>query len=254
MALEHIVDLDFLVEHWARQRIGHDYVIEKVDTSKLEIIQRATTYSGGAEWWRNETMLEEYYDNDSEYDTTWHFSHTEKSFRSFASWSIIKAFKSSKFLQLPINLEFPSAPVGTEPLSVTFDTALLDQEVRKSTEMTSQWSTSRDIIVEPYGSVNACAGIRTCCLDNVPFMTEIHMFGSIKVKGHKRNRKLSKHEVTVSIADVLAESERHGFTTSECSTDPATSGRFVIFRIEGMCNGVVATEAFVTSKEINSLV
>jgi len=252
--MEQIVDLDEVLMSWANHRLGYDYVVEKVDTSKLHVKQQAVIYKGGgSNWWENDSVHNEYFENESGQKQTWHFSHCIKNVRSHASWSVIKAFRSSKVLPMLISLEYPCSPKGTPPLAVTFDTAMLHQQIRKATDVVSQWSYNQDLVVDPYGSQQVDANVRTCVLDNVDFSTDITMAGSVRVVGHKRNRKFSKHEITVGIADALARREYLGFKILE-SFDSAGSSRYVSFRVEGMCNGRVGVEANVTTSEINTCV
>ena len=73
-----IVDLDQVLHSWASQRFGGDYVVEKIDSSKLNVQQKAVVYKGGGDWWKQQTVYEEYNDNDDKDPFTWHFSHCIK--------------------------------------------------------------------------------------------------------------------------------------------------------------------------------
>ncbi len=251
MAMDAIIDLDEVLIGWAIEKQGQDYTIDKVDTSKLQVSQKAVLYHSSQDWWRNVTVHEEYFDNDDGVPAKWFYSH-KAGFQSNASWCLIRAFKSNKFVPLHINLQFPVSAENSTPLEVAFDNSNL--VLRQATTGNSEWQLSSPVTVEPYSSTHACAQVRTCRLQNVVFTTDIVLSGSIKITGHKKHRKWTKHEVTFGIAEALYDKEALGFHVHDNMSDPNGPARTVIFKVEGLCTGEVGVEPLVKQDHISSLV
>lgn len=82
------------------------------------------------------------------------------------------------------------------------------------------------------------------------FTTDILMSGSIKVHGHKKNKKWTKHELTASIVDALANRKAQGFHEIENPSDSAAPARQVSFRFEGLCSGQAAVATRISTQDI----
>ena len=89
-----------------------------------------------------------------------------------------------------------------------------------------------------------------CQLKDVMFTTEIRMSGSIRVQGHKKNKKWTKHELTASVVDALASKKPLGFQVIENTMDPDAPARQISFRVEGACSGEVAVGTKVAMQDI----
>ena len=252
MAVEGIVDIDAYLMHWARERLGYDSVIEKLDTAKVNITQKSVLYQSKSDWWTSQIEQSEYFDNPGGAVETWPYNAT-LDVTSKASWSLLRAFKSPKLIPFSLKLEYPVWPVDGVPLSVSLDVSQLDTKFRAATESRSEFTVSGDVTVQPYSSAHAHGKTRRCRLQGVTFTTDVIMTGSIKVVGHKRGKKFTRTEIVVGIADVLIGRESHGFQIID-NDDDQTSARCVLFRVEGVCNGDVATDSFYDVQEVNTLV
>ena len=80
------------------------------------------------------------------------------------------------------------------------------------------------------------------------------MSGSIKVQGHKKNKKWTKHELTASVVDALSVKKALGFYVIENTTNMDAPARQIAFRVEGTCTGEVATGTKVAMQDISTSV
>ena len=76
------------------------------------------------------------------------------------------------------------------------------------------------------------------------------MSGSIRVQGHKKNKKWTKHELTASVVDALAAKKPLGFQVIENSIDPDMPAWQISFWVEGACSGEVAVGTKVAMQDI----
>lgn len=252
MALHQIVDIDALLEKWAKVKFGEDFAVDKIDTSKVEVKQKAVSYQSSGEWWATVNVSEDFFDNSESRPVRWVYTETVP-YSSSATWTLIKAFKSSRYLPMKIDLQYPVSQEGKVPLQVQFSVNSLDQVV-KSDSLESTWRIKEELNVAPYSSSCACAQIRTCKLHNVVFATDVYLSGTIKVVGFKKGKKWTKQESSAGIVDALSGLEAVGFSVIENKSDAQAPARQVSFRFEGVCSGQVGVEAKVHATEITSLV
>ena len=252
MAIYQIIDIDDIIDRWAKQRMGDAFTIDKIDTSKVHVEQKSVIYQSSHDWWNTATVQEEYFDNDDHVPATWHFTETVP-FNSEVTWTMIKAFKSKKYFPFRITLQFPVSQDGSPPVEVHFSTETLEQ-VQKTGSLQSTWKLSEYITVDSYSSSRACAQIRTCKLQNVVFSTDVCISGTVKIHALKKGRKWTKQEVTASVVDALGTKEGLGFKLEENVDNASGPARHVAFRFEGLCTGEAGVEAKVDVSEIQSLV
>ena len=212
--------------------------------------QKAVLYQSSHDWWFYKTIHEEVFDNHDNFPATWNFSEKITS-ESKASWTLVKALKSSKVLPMNIILEYPVAKYGHQPLKVEFDCTKLSpaHKVLQTSNM-NQFNMSEDITIDSYNSSKVIAQLQVCQLNDVMFATDIMMSGSIKVQGHKKNKKWTKHELTASVVDALAAKKALGFHVIENTTDMDAPARQIAFRVEGVCSGEVGVATRVVMQDI----
>lgn len=253
MALNQIADIDILITQEIVDKYGTDYVVDKVDTSKLRVCQKSITYKSEEDWWITKKVDCDYLDNNTKIPERYpyHFSNCNP---SSASWSIIKAFSSKKYLPMEFFLEYPVSREECAPLKVTFDVSDLGEQFRKITKDVYIMKFDADVSIKPFTTVQISSNVQSCVLKNVQFMSEIFLMGQLKIEGHKKGRSFSKHDITVDIMDALKNKEYLGFMATEINIEGKIPTRCTSFIIEGICSGNVPVKGFVDVTEVTSLV
>lgn len=250
MAQTVCVDFDEVLNKWATDKLGAGYVVEKIDTSKIKLHQLSVVYQSNEDWYANNRVHEELFDNSEVLPITWQYAEKVQ-FQSRATWRLIRGFKSSLFVVPKINVEFPVAEDGSRPLRVTFDNGVPDQGL-KTSERQSVYDVTDYVTVKPFSTMRANAHVRTCKLQNVMFTTDICLMGILRVIGHKKRKHWSKQELTASIDEVLR--GHPSFHEIYLGNEGETRTRKPTFRVEGLCSGEVALAACILQSELQTLV
>lgn len=250
MAQTVCVDFDDVLSKWASEKLGAGYVVEKIDTSKIKIHQLSVVYQSSGDWYTNNVVHEELFDNSEVLPITWQYAEKVQ-FQSRATWRLIRGFKSSLLVVPKFHVEFPVAEDGTRPLNVTFDNAVPDQGL-KTSERQTVYDLEDYVTVKPFSTMRANAHVRTCKLQNVMFTTDVCLTGVLRVIGHKKRKHWSKQELAASIDEVLR--GHPGFNSILLGNEDETKVKKPTFRIEGLCSGEVALSASISQTELQTLV
>ncbi len=144
--------------------------------SQVVVDQKALLYQSSHDWWCYKTVHEELFDNHENFPARWQYEEKVTS-EAKATWTLIKALKSSKVLPMRLTLEYPVAKYGHEPMSVEFDCTRLSPE-NKAQHASSggQFNISQNVTVQPYSSSKVCGFIRPRMILHFRFLTQLNSF------------------------------------------------------------------------------
>ncbi|KAK2143223.1 hypothetical protein LSH36_863g00019 [Paralvinella palmiformis] len=232
---------------WAQLTLGSEFTVDDIDASYVRVHPGTLYYEGTRDWYRTTIQEPEVYNNDGDEPMS---SFYERSFRftSNARWRLTKPLDSRILPTCPLTLEFPGNENNKELISVTFDDVNAE-DVEKTIEIPHSSAIYKTLTVNPYTTVEAGVGIKSCLLDEVPFKVDIIYSGSLIARGHRIKRARAKSEVKVGVATALRDVT--GFKPIDGLPRQEVK---VSYTLEGVCSGECLVSVMPRFAELQSLV
>ena len=244
------LDLDDVLQTWAAEALGENYVVEDVDVAQVKVSQGEVTYhSPGGNMFLVKELEPEMYDNENTLPVTWSYVSSVE-YPCTASWRLTDGVKSV-LLQMPnLHIFVPGMESSQQRrLAVSLSQPHPSAEEASVTE-TFRKDLQAHVTVQPFSTSRASAHLKICKGVNVTFSVGILLSGQVKIVGHRKRKNWSKQEVISDISEILQTS---GLAQSSGHLSKNNSKEFCLM-VNGVCDVDFCLHADVCITELETLV